>query len=68
MIKSLSLSLVAIAFGAASLCAQAGVNPGGGQPNSQSMSGAKVSAPKKETQEQQAGTADQHETKDKKSD
>jgi hypothetical protein len=66
--KSLSLSLVAVVFGALSLTAQAGVNPGGGQPNSQSMSGAKVSAPKKESAEQQAAPADQQEPKDKKHD
>jgi hypothetical protein len=66
--KSLSPVVLAVVFGAVSVAAHAGVNPGGGQPNSQSMSGAKVSAPKKETADQQATTADQQEPKDKKAD
>lgn len=66
--KSLSLSLVASMVAAFALTAQAGVNPGGGQPNAQSMSGAKVSTPKKETAEQQAAPAEQQDPKDKKHD
>jgi hypothetical protein len=66
--KSLSLAVLGAVFAVMSIAAHAGVNPGGGQPNSQSMSGAKVSAPKKETADQQATTADQQEPKDKKTD